>query len=218
VRFTFMALVLVYIGSASIAKAGGLEYGPRVATSIPTHDVREALGPGLRYGWTATFMDSPSRGSGFDISYCRWPGSSEIDRRLDQLFSALSGVPISGSKTTVSTVQVAVHRKLFALDKGPILPWLKFGAGVERVNSKLELPIGDLQDAGFRVTTSGPGDVSYRFGLQIGPGLDVRITANTKLGLDASYGVIFTEEPLITAFSISAFLLDAPRQAATGRR
>ena len=215
-RFTIMALGLTCIGSASMVEARGLEYGPRIAISIPTQDAGKTLTSGVGYGLTATFMESPRRGFGVDIAYHRWPGSPDADRRLDALFSLFSDAPISGSRTTVSVVQATIHQKIFAFEKGPVLPWMKVGAGVHRLNAKLELPIAALQASGVRVSKYGPDHISHETGFQIGAGLDFAITAGTKLSLDGSYHLIITkQEPFLTAFTIGACLLDRPRQATT---
>src|SRR6266516_4465003 len=108
------ALFIACLAWASLAQARGLEYGPRIARSIPTQDTREVLTPGMYYGATATFMQNPRGGVGFDIGYQRWPGSTDADQELDALFSRFTGAPISGSKTTVSAFQAMVHGKFFA--------------------------------------------------------------------------------------------------------
>lgn len=209
-RSTVVALALASIAGASIAEARGLEYGPRIAYSIPTGDAGEALVPGVGYGLTGTFMVTPRDGFGVDIAHHRWSGSPDVDRSLDEFLSLITGAPISGSRTTVSAVQATMHVKVVALERGPILPWMKVGAGVHRFSSKLELPIAALQDAGVHVGTSGPDPISYKFGYHVGVGLDLRIATDTRLGLDVSFQFIDTGKPDLTAFTFGASLLDIP--------
>jgi hypothetical protein len=213
VRWTLVALFLACPAWASLAQARGLEYGPRIARSIPTQDSREALTPAMYYGATATFMQTPRAGAGFDLGYQRWPGSPNVDQELDAFFSLITGAPISGSKTTVSVFQATAHGKFFALEQGPILPWLKIGVGLDRVNRKLELPVGALQAAGARFLKYDPNHVEQEMAVELGGGIDLPITSQTKLSLDASYHFAFLkDEPFqLTALTLGVSLLDVSR-------
>jgi hypothetical protein len=136
----------------------------------------------------------------------------DVDQRLDALFSLFSGARISGSRTTVSAVQATIHGKFFALERGPVLPWMKVGAGVHRLNSRLELPIAALQASGVRMSTYAPDHISHEIGYRVGAGVDLAITADTKLSLDATYHVITNkQESFLTVFTIGACLLDRHR-------
>ena len=213
-RFVLMALTLACLGAASNAnaEARGFVYGPLIAYSIPTQDAADALVPRASYGVTGTFLESPRRGFGVDIAYHRWPASPDADRSLDQLLSFVAGESIVGSRTTVSIVQATLHGKFLAPEWGPVLPWMKVGAGVYRFNSKVALPIAALQAAGVRVVTSDPDNISREFGYQFGAGLDLEIVPDTWLGLDASYHLIVTRGPFFSAFAIGMCLLTRPRR------
>lgn len=211
-RLIILAVSFACVGCPSIAGARRLDYGPRIAVSIPTQGAARAITSGVGYGGTATFMASPRTGIGADIVYYRWPGSAAADRSLDELLSRFTGSPIAGSKSRSSVVQATMHVKFFAVEKGAIQPWMKFGAGVHRLNSRLELPIADLQAAGVRVETYGPDNISKEIGLQVGGGLDLGIGTNRKLSLDVSYDATLVDrDPILTAVSIGVSLLNRPR-------
>src|SRR5262249_7101512 len=129
-------------------------------------------------------------------------------------FSWITGAQISGSNTSVSAFEATVHGKFWALEKGGILPWIQVGIGLHRLNSKLELPIAALQAAGASLSEYDPDNISHQLGAVFGAGVDLPITPQTKLSLDASYHFIFLKEGepnQLTAIAIGVSLLDVRR-------
>src|SRR5262249_17702128 len=108
-RLALAGMFTSWIAWVSLAQARGLEDGPMIASSMPVQDSREALTSGMYYGATATFMQNPRGGVGFDVGYQRWPGSADANQSVDTFFSLITGAAISGSEISVSDFQATVH-------------------------------------------------------------------------------------------------------------
>jgi opacity protein-like surface antigen len=206
-----LALTLAGVAVAAVAHAGGVDFGPRFAISVPTGDAGISMSPGLNAGVTATFMGDGLTGFSMDVAYHRWPGSSSANAAIDDLFSRLGGSTITGSKLTFSAIQFTGQLRVAPRVSGAVAPWIQVGAGIYRTNAHLDLPWDQLRAAGWTVVESGNGDsISHEFGYLGTLGIDFKVSANMKFGLDASYHHVLWGgelDPDLNVFTVGARLL-----------
>lgn len=169
------------------------EVGFWASGSNPTGSSRAGIDPSYKAGASLTWMRTPSAGIGLALDYCRWrsPATGEA---FDRLFTAFSQSPIRGTEATLSGLRATMFVKQEVPIPGPVVPWLRVGAGACRTNSKLVFPAAQLQNAGWTVSSSGTRTVSYDPMLVGGVGFDVRATGSMKLGLDLTYEVIYAKD------------------------
>lgn len=203
----FKTVVLAFASLSVLASsAQAFELGPQLALSSPTGRAGDSWDTGISAGLTATFMESPTVGMGLDVGFDRWPGSPSANAAADELFTNLTGTPITGSKLTLTAFQALGHAKLVAPVHGRLAPWIQVGAGVYRVNASLELP---------GVVTPGPlDDIHYEFGWMGGIGLDSKESARRRFGVHATYHHMQTKDASganFAFFAIGAHVLFGTR-------
>ena len=208
----FKALVLAFASLSVMASpAQTFELGPQLALSSPTGRAGNSWDAGISAGVTATFMENPIVGMGLDVGYNRWPGSPSANAAADEFFTNLSGgIPITGSKFTLTAFQAMGHAKLVAPVHGRLAPWIQVGAGVYRVNVSLKLP-----EVGWDVVNPGSLEgIHYEFGWMGGIGLDSEESTRMRFGLHATYHYMQTRDESgghFTFFAIGAHVLFGTR-------
>ena len=205
-RFKAIVLALASL-SVMASSAHTFELGPQVALSSPTGRVGDSWDTGISAGVTATFMENPIVGMGLDVGYDRWPGSPSANAAADELFTNLSGTPITGSKFTLTAFQAAGHAKLVVPVHGRLAPWIQVGTGVYRVNVSLKLPEDQLR-------AGPPDDIHYDLGWIGGIGLDSEESTRMRFGLHATYQYLRTKDASgahFTFFAIGAHVLFGTR-------
>ena len=209
-RFKILWLVLVSLSVAANAQAHRFEIGPQFGISVPTGQASDAADLGVNAGVTATFMQNPTSGFGVDLAYHSWPGSSNLNTATDVLFSQLGGTPITGSKWTLSALQVTGHIKVVPQVSGPVAPWFQVGAGVYHAGSNLKVPADQLQAAGFTVSQQSSNSTTDRFGYTGSLGVDFATGNRMKVGLDASYHYLLWKDNTgnnFTVFTVGVHIL-----------
>jgi len=185
-RSRILTLALACLLIAARADGQGFEFGPRLAVSTPTSDFDNSADLGFDAGMTASWMYKPTSGFGVDVGYQRWPGSTALNSVLDALWS-FTGTPVTGTRVTFSAIQATMHVKAVAQVRGPVVPWIQVGAGIYRLTQEIDVPLAQMQAAGWEVRESDSKGGSNEFGYTGSAGLDFGTIGGMRLGLDASY-------------------------------
>lgn len=196
-RLRILALALTCLSIAARAEALSFDVGPQLSLSRPTGRAHDAMDPGINVGAMATLMQDSTAGVGVDVGYHHWPGSAGLDRYFDAALNGL-GFMSTGSRFTFSAIEATAHVKVVPPLRGPVGPWIQVGAGVYVVNRTLVL-VGQSSHA-----------ITEEFGYKGGVGVDLRTSANAKLGLDASFHYLLSRADLgtnLTVFTIGTHVL-----------
>jgi hypothetical protein len=186
----------------------GLEYGPWISASEPTRTAGDVFDRGISAGMTVTEMQTPMIGVGADIAYVRYP-SPIVGASWDALFSSVGSAPVSGTKFTMTSLQLSGHFKVSPLPGHRVEPWLQAGMGVSRANRKLEVPVVQLQAAGWQAYQATSNDITYQPLFETRVGLDFKTSEGMKIGVHASYQwqLFSNETSPFTALSIGGHVL-----------
>ena len=192
-----------------VARAGPRDYevGTWAALSAPTGRAGELADRGFKLGLTVTDVSSDWVGVGLDLSYSEWPCTG-AGAALDQFFSAFGGA-VHGTEVWMTGIQAGIHFKVVPLPGAPIAPWVWADAGVSRTNQHIEVPVDQLQAAGWQVSNASPEKVSYAPVFAGGVGVELGASSTMRIGLDARYEWLYLEgasDPF-TTISVGAHVL-----------
>jgi hypothetical protein len=185
----------------------GMEVGAWAAISTPNKAAGEIYDRGWKLGLSMTQMATPGFGIGVDMSYSRWPSTRAGDEWDRYFTEASGGAPIFGTKVTLTGVQAGVHCRVVPMPRELLTPWLQLGAGMARVQYRVEPPLDRLEAAGLEEEAS----IDESFNAPVvsaALGLDLRQSRDVKLGLEAKYEWIFNSaasQPF-TSITIGAHL------------
>ena len=181
----------------------GFEISPWISASVPTALADETFDGGVSAGVSATALQTPLVGMGVGVTYTHWP-SPAGGALLDALFSGLSGYPVSGTKFTMSEWRAGLHLTVSPLRARPFAPWAQAGVGASRAVRRLEVPVEQLQAAGWQVLEPIVDEITYQPIAETRIGFDIRTRTGTKIGLHASYIWLFLadESEPFTAFTL----------------
>jgi hypothetical protein len=191
------------------AHGKGGEVGFYGSASIPTGDDWQDVDEGVNAGFTATRMYSNGVGFGLDLGYAGWR-SAAAGAELDQLFSALSQSQIQGTMATLESYEAMAHLKVAPCTVGHFTPWFQIGVGAARVNQKLELPVAQMEAAGFQFRRPyDPNEIHYEPVFVGKVGVDVATEQAFRLGLDASYRLLalYGDSSAFSSFAVGGHLL-----------
>lgn len=189
----------------------GFEFGPWISASAPTGVAGDVFDRGINAGVTVTEMHTPMIGAGMDVAYLRWP-SPAAGASFDALFSAVGSAPVSGTKVTMTSLQLCLHVKVSPLPGRRIEPWVQAGMGVSRANRKIEFPVDQLRAAGWQVLKATSDYITYQPLFETGMGIDLKTGEGMRIGLDASYQwlMLSNENDPFTAFRFGGHVLFGP--------
>ena len=204
---TFAGVRIVGPAPVSVPWAG-VEFGPWISASAPTRAARDVFDRGITAGVTATEMQTPMFGVGMDLAYARWP-SPALGASFDALFSGFGSTPVSGTKVTMTSLEIGGHFKVSPLPGRRVAPWAQAGMALSRANRKIEFPVDQLRAAGWQVMKATSDDISYQPLFETGMGLDLKTSDGMKIGLDASYQwlILSNEHEAFTTVAIGGHVL-----------
>jgi hypothetical protein len=188
--------------------AVGFEFGPWISASAPTGAAGDVFDRGINAGVTATELKTSMFGVGVDLAYSRWP-SPAAGASWDALFSAVGRAPVSGTRVTMTSLQVGGHVKVSLLPGRRVAPWVQAGMSVSRANRKIEFPVVQLRAAGWQVLKETSDEITNQPLFETGMGLDLKSGEGMRIGLDASYQWLMfsNESDPFTAFRIGGHVL-----------
>lgn len=197
------------VGPAPVSgPRAGFEYGPWISASAPTSTAGDVFDRGINAGVTVTEMQTPMIGVGADVAYLRYP-SPTVGASWDALFSSFGSAPVSGTEFTMTSLQLSGHFKVSPLPGRRVEPWVQAAMGVSRANRKLEVPVVQLQAAGWQVYKATSNEITYQPLFETRAGLDFKTSEGMKIGVHASYEwLLFSNETsAFTALSIGGHVL-----------
>jgi hypothetical protein len=189
VQLRIVVLVIACLSMAASAQAGRFGLGPRFGICMPTGDAGNMFEPGIDAGFVATYWHKPTGGFGLDLGYHRLIGSPEANGAMDRLFS-INGTSVTGSQWVWRSFQATPHVKAALPLRGPVTPWVRLGAGLFGVDVDLDVPVDQLQAAGWQVSRPSGDKLEYMYGYTGGVGLDIETIAFMKIGLDTSFQLV----------------------------
>ena len=185
----------------------GLEADAWAAISTPNKAAGEIYDRGFKLGLSVTQMATPGFGVGLDMSYSRWP-STRVGDEWDRYYTEVSGgAPIFGTKVTLTGVQAGVHFRVVPMPMELLTPWLQLGAGMVRMQHRVEPPLDLLEAAGLVEQAS----IDESFNAPVvsaGLGFDLKQSDDVKFGLGAKYEWILDSSGAqpFTSITIAAHL------------
>ncbi len=167
-------LITLVALSASVAHAANMTFGLNGGISSPTGDYSDGYKLGFNGGVYGDWWLKDSFGFGVDINGDFLKGKDDFINSLKS-----PSYPNPDAKSTI--ISFGAHG-LFAMPMtgSPIQPWITYGAGLYRVNSK-------ITDAGPTIDVDKSDN---KFGLQGGVGADYKAGGAAKIGVDVRYHYI----------------------------
>lgn len=190
-----MRLGIVVLTCACLAVAAGAEaqdvwIGPQLGFPVPARDVgSHELGVGT--GVTVTLMNNSYVGYGVDVLYHHWPASPGYKAAFDDFLRRTRFEVLDSETWAMSAFQYTAHMKLVVPLTRRLSPWGQLGAGLYRVDRRLQ----DASREGVYAWVVGTNPLKT----WVGPGwygsvgLDFRAAPRIALGFDASYHHVWSE-------------------------
>lgn len=185
-----MTLSLVNLFPTSPALAG-TTIGVHLDFPVPAGDVGSSeLGVGA--GVTFTTMKNPYVGIGADLIHHYWPASPAYVDVFDRYLRSSRFQTLQGSTWALSALQLTAHVKIVAPIDPRYTPWATLGGGVYRLNFNLD----ERTFPGTYAWVVDPNrtDVPIVPGGYAGAGVDIHLTGNIAMGLNATWHYVRSRE------------------------
>ena len=155
------------------------DFSPRFAIQpvggwgIPVGDFGDGVNSGLTFGGKLRYY--PHEFYSLDLTFLHGPNYSMKDEII--------GAPDVDGKAKVT--QISLDNNVYLHTKGKAKPFLRIGLGMYRLSAEAEQT--------FEGVTISASDSENKFGINLGPGLEIRTSNKIGLVFDANYHIIFTE-------------------------
>jgi hypothetical protein len=170
----------------------GFEIGPVFSLPLPAADAsRDVIG--LDAGLTITAKTSPNLGIGADVGYHYWPVSGVFKDGFNQYLGDLTWqtLMLGGGTWGLQVIQLGVHFRIAASNTRGVRPWIQVGGGTYRVDPNTT---GYSGDAGFFTVAVPPLERTQHLGGSITVGADLLGLPPARMGLNATYHYVNTQE------------------------
>ena len=183
-RFTVLALVLASLWPAADV-ARSFELGPRAGVSIPTGELSDFYDPGFYVGVSLTSRKDSWIGAGLDVGYHHWPGSGSPESQF-AFPAGQTGRARLQHLLSTNALNATICLNVRPLPEKPVTTWARFGLGAYRVSTEVVAPDTRSFHAGLQERL-GIVHGEVMAGLEGSVGMDFRLSAATRFGLEARY-------------------------------
>jgi len=183
-RITAIVLAAVLL-STSVASATSVWVGPTAGLGFPLGDFGDAAKTGFFGGLESDHWSNDRFGYGGDLLFNH--------NAVKDVPTILGGGNRSGSITPIS---ISAHAKYAFPSSGRYAPFLRGGIGLYHVSTKVD------------AAGSSPGidDSATKFGIHFGGGASMKNMGSAKLGLEAAYHIVFTDNSSTSFLNLGLLL------------
>jgi opacity protein-like surface antigen len=191
-KTTLLACALALVAGTAHAAVGDMWFGVQGGMAIPTGDFGDVAKTGFQGTLSGQYGVAKNCYFGVDLGYHMWSAKDEINDAL------VAAPPLGfgpGSELKLSALQATAFGTYnFPMADEKQMPYIKIGAGIYNVKSKIEG--GTLEE----------DESESNFGFNLGAGYDYEVSPAYTIGLLAAYHSIQTEGEATNLFTIGAKL------------